>query len=83
MRASADGTQRLQLGLDMAQLAGVAHGEEITTVPEVAFDAMASNAQAHLLVGGTGNRGIHFEICEPLTADQLIIAWQFVSHHKA
>ncbi|MNH34388.1 hypothetical protein D3C79_949810 [compost metagenome] len=66
LRAGANGTQGLQLGFDVSQLAWVADGEEITRLPEVAFDAKAGNLLADFVGGCAADCRIRLIPGEPV-----------------
>ncbi|MCY1188376.1 hypothetical protein D9M73_294770 [compost metagenome] len=82
MRGGTHGAQRLQLGLDIGQLARITDRKEITGLPEVALDAMPGDALAHLVAGGAGNRGVHLKVVESLGAQQLASGRVFMGHHE-
>ncbi|MNL13266.1 hypothetical protein D3C87_1341690 [compost metagenome] len=66
LRAGANGTQGLQLGFDVSQLAWVADGEEIARLPEVAFDAMAGYLLADFVGGCAADCRIRLIPGEPV-----------------
>ncbi|MNP30208.1 hypothetical protein D3C76_1232720 [compost metagenome] len=75
-------TQGLQLGLDLGQLARIADRKEIPRFVKVAFDAVPDDALAHLVAGGTANRGIGLVAGETRSALQLGMARMLVGDHE-